>query len=299
MCGTAFRGLYGGARRPSYWGRMKGLSAILPVPLVLCFFACSAGDGVPKMPPAPSSALPPAAIRADSDMRFTVLLGGAGAASPIFSRYSPGGPAQLAANFTRRMDFTGVAWDERQTLTLVSPIHAVMAAHFTRPVGARVVFHDRKGQPHARTITAIERVPGVDVAVARLDSPVPVAFYRMLPPSASYAGPLTGCLVVVTDQKRMAFIHEIGGIHERSVSFRHPSPDRGITLLTKNLISGDSGSPAFLLVGGELVLIETHTTGGPGAGPFYGSPAVFSGVNEAMRKLGGGHQLSLAPVTGG
>ncbi len=278
---------------------MKGLSAILSVPLALCLFACSPGDGVPKMPPAPSSALPPAAIRADSDARFAVLLGGAGAASPIFSQYSANGPAQLAANFTRRLDFTGVAWDESRTATLVSPIHAVMAAHYTRPVGARVVFHDRKGQPHARTITAIERVPGLDVAVVRLDSPVPVAFYRVLPPSSSYAGPLTGCLVVVTDQWRMAFVHEIAGVREKSVSFRHPSPDRGITLLTKDLVSGDSGSPAFLLVGGELVLIETHTTGGAGAGPFYGSPAVFSGVNEAMRKLGGGYQLSIAPVTGG
>ncbi|MDG1671900.1 MAG: hypothetical protein P8H96_13615, partial [Akkermansiaceae bacterium] len=42
----------------------------------------------------------------------------------------------------------------------------------------------------------------------------------------------------------------------------------------KKLIKGDSGNPSFLIDGQELVLVETHTSGGPGAGPFYGSAIV-------------------------
>lgn len=251
------------------------------------------------MPPAPSSALSAQAIRADSDARFAALLEGRGAATEVFTQYSATAPSRWGENFTRRLDLTGIAWDDRRTLTLVSPVHVVMAAHFERPVGSKAVFHDRKGRPHVRTVEAIERVSGMDVSVGRLDAPAPVRFYRVPPPSSGYDRSLPGCLVVVTDQQRRAFVHEIRAVFGNGVGYRHPDASRGIVLLTKNLVAGDSGNPAFLLVGGELVLIGTHTTGGPGAGPFYGSPAVQAGVNAAMGKLGGGHRLSVVPLAGG
>jgi hypothetical protein len=60
------------------------------------------------------------------------------------------------------------------------------------------------------------------------------------------------------------------------------------SLFGENLIGGDSGNPAFLLVDGEAVLILTHhfSTGGP----FY--TAHFDAVNAAMAQLGGGYQLT-------
>lgn len=255
---------------------------------------------VPPMPPAPSSALSITAIRADSDQRFSVLLEGA-TGNDIFSTYATDRPSPWGGNFTRRMNLTGVAWDDTRTATLVSPEHVVMAAHYPRPVGSTLVFHDRRGRPQRRVLAAVESLGGIaDIAVGRLDAPLPdsVRPYRVLPPSGSYS-PLAGCLAVVSDQHRKAFIHEIGSVSGNSVHFRHPATSRISPHLTKNLVTGDSGNPSFVLVGGELVLIETHTSGGPGAGPFLSSPPVFAAINGAMSKLGGGHQLRSVPLAGG
>lgn len=249
------------------------------------------------MPPAPSAALSVATLRTDSDQRFSVLLEAA-TANDIFTSYATDRPSPWAHNFTRRLNFTGVAWDDSRTATLVSPEHVVMAAHYQRPVGSTLIFHDRRGRPQRRVLAAVESLAGVaDVAVGRLDAPLPdsVRPYRVLPPSDGY-GALAGCLTVVTDQHRKAFLHEIAGFYGNGISFRFPETSRISSHLTKNLIKGDSGNPSFLLVGGELVLIETHTTGGPGAGPFLSSPPVFSAINDALAKLGGGRQLQVVPL---
>lgn len=261
------------------------------------FASCS--FDVPSMPPAPSSALSVAAIRADSDQRFSVLLAGA-TGNDIFASYATDRPSPWGGNFTRRMNFTGVAWDDTRTATLVSPEHVVMAAHYPRPVGSTLVFHDRRGRPQRRVLAAVVAQAGsADVAVGRLDAPLPdsVRPYRLLPPSGNY-GALAGCLAVVSDQHRKAFVHEIAHVTGIGLWFRHPATSRIPAHLTKNLVPGDSGNPSFLLVGGELVLIETHTAGGPGAGSFLSSPAVFTAINGAMSKLGGGHQLRTVPLAG-
>ena len=274
--------------------QLSGAAGLLAA---LLLGAC--GPGLPTMPPAPASALAVSSIRADSDQRFSSLL----AASPdprIFVHYDSAGRSLWARNFTRRLNFTGVAWDDNRTATLVSPEHVIMAGHHSRPAGATLVFHDLRGNPHSRTLSAVEPLGFADVAVGRLDAPLPASVkpYRLLPPSDGY-GSLAGCLAVVTDQHRNAFIHEVAGFQGTTVVFRRPDSSRIPPTLVKSLVSGDSGNPSFLLVGGELALLETHTTGGPGAGPCYASPQVFTAVNAAMAKLGGGRQLQVVPIAGG
>ncbi|MCW1887474.1 hypothetical protein OKA04_22250 [Luteolibacter flavescens] len=270
------------------------LTLRLCLPAMLALSACSSPD-IPRMPGPPSSALTVAGIRADSDQRFNALLEGA-TDNTIITNYATDRPSTWGKNFTRRLDFTGVAWDDTRTATAVSPLHVVMAAHYQRPVGSKVVFHDRGGRPHQRTLVAVESLTGIaDVAVGKLDAPLPsgVKPYRVLPPSGDY-GSLAGCLAIVTDQQRRAFVHEIYSIQNGSLAFSHAN--RLSPLVRKNLVTGDSGHPSFLLVGGEMVLIGTHTFGGPGKGPFYSSPAVYRGVNAAMAKLGGGYQLGTVPL---
>ena len=58
----------------------------------------------------------------------------------------------------------------------------------------------------------------------------------------------------------------------------------GLTM-SEDLIAGDSGNPSFLWIRGEPVLLETHTTGGSGAGPFYGSPINHAAINNAIASL--------------
>lgn len=273
---------------------LAAMKSKAPAALAVLLTAC--GPAIPRMPPAPGSTLSVAAIRADSDRRFEVLLEGAGEPE-IFSSYSPSGPVRWARNFTLRLDFTGVAWDDSRTATLVSPRHVVMAAHYQRPAGSKLSFHDRRGNLHTCTLIAIEKVSGADISVGLLDAPLPesVSYYRLLPPSPSNLG-LTGCLAVVTDHSRRAHIHPIDLISGNNIAFGRPAPGRIPPQLFKPVIKGDSGNPSFLIVGGEMVLIETHSTGGSGAGPFYSEPANFAAINAAMSKLGGGHQLSVVPV---
>jgi hypothetical protein len=259
--------------------------------------ACSSSPDIPRMPGAASSALSATSIRTDSDQRFAALLEGA-TDNSIITNYATDRPSSWGKNFTRRLDFTGVAWDDTRTATAVSPLHVVMAAHYQRPVGLAVVFHDRKGRPHRRTLVAVESIPMLDAAVGKLDSPLPssVRPYRLLPPSSHYEA-LVGCLAVVTDQQRRAFVHEVGLVTNGAVFFRHTN--RVEPMFGKVLIGGDSGHPSFLLVGGEMVLIGTHSAGGAGGDAFYSYPRLFSEVNEAMTKLGGGYQLSVVPLAGG
>ena len=67
------------------------------------------------------------------------------------------------------------------------------------------------------------------------------------------------------------------------VRFRYPrSLPKGFY---EALITGDSGNPSFVLVRGEPVLLETHYTGGAGAGPFYGSARIQEGIRAAIAEL--------------
>ena len=266
-------------------------------PFLAAALLSSCSTDIPRMPAAPSSALSVATIRTDSDQRFDVLLEGV-TDNTIITNYATDRPSTWGHNFTQRLDFTGVAWDDTRTATAVSPLHVVMAAHYQRPVGSTIVFNDRSGRPQRRTLVAVESLSGVtDVAVGKLDSPLPsgVKPYRVLPPSTGYES-VAGCLAVVTDQQRRAFVHEIAGVQGTGLSFRHSG--RVSPVLRKHLVTGDSGHPSFLLVGGEMVLIGTHTSGGPGSGPFYASPQVFSAIDAAMAKLGGGYRLSTVPLAG-
>ena len=62
------------------------------------------------------------------------------------------------------------------------------------------------------------------------------------------------------------------------------------------LISGDSGNPGFIIIHGEPILIETHTFGGMGQGSFISDPENYAGINDLMKQLGGGYQLTPIPI---
>ena len=193
------------------------------------------------------------------------------------------------------IDFSGVAWDSPRTLTLVSPRHALMARHYQRKVGSRVTFHDRRGRPVTRKISGIENLIH-DIAVVILDENVPVTVkaYRLLPPGDNYSGLLRGSHTLITawaKGERKVRIHSIFSVHAGLVTFVDAA-----TLPAKYfdpLIAGDSGNPSFLWLNNEPVLIETHTYGGSGRGPFFSTPENFSKINAAMLKLSKAHK---APV---
>lgn len=200
----------------------------------------------------------------------------------LFRYYQPQGKAAWRDNWTSAFDLTGVSWNDSTTATLVAPQFVVMAAHYPRSPHVPVVFHDKQGNPYERFIIATRNVPGVDIAVGKLNLPLPasVKCYRF----ASLADATPGRPVIITDQTKTLSIHRIGAVNGNSISF---VPVPGLSpFYGRNLVVGDSGNPTFLVKNGDLVLLETHTTGGPGAGPFYGSPQVQSGIRDVISSMG-------------
>lgn len=210
----------------------------------------------------------------------------------IFKKYDALGDSVMNTTWTRKFDASGISFNDKRTCTLVTRQHVVMAAHYKRRVGSSVVFHDRNGKRVERVLVATKNVHG-DCAVGLLNAPVP-AGYKVYPLLAPYEGleeKLKGEFVLVTDQKKRVFVHEVGGVAGDRIFFRYDEKKK--LGYGKRLIKGDSGNPSFIMVSGEPALIETHHTGGGGAGPFYGSAVLIEKLNAQISALGG---VSAGPV---
>lgn len=197
----------------------------------------------------------------------------------------------MATGWTQGMDMSGVSFNDTRTATLITPRHVVMAKHYARPAAAPVIFHDRSGKRIQRKIIGFEAGAG-DVMVGLLDEPVPSNYHSYALPASGST--LIGRPVIVSDQKRNLFIHLVASISNGTIAFKHDkSESHG---WSKNLVVGDSGNPSFVISGNELVLVETHTTGGPGAGPYYGDPAVQQGVRDAVQKLDSAYRIRTVTI---
>jgi hypothetical protein len=243
------------------------------VALSLALFLCACGpSGGPSLSPTGSAPVP-------GGLGFLPKQAERGT---LFSYYQPKAQSKWKNNWAGRLDLTGVSWNDPRTATLISSSHVVMAAHFPRPANVPMMFHDKDGNPHERFIAKVRPLGGVgDITVAKLNRPLPpeVKYYRL----AKAQDATIGRPVIITDQTRTLSVHRIAAVNGGSIRFAYIpglSPYYG-----RNLIVGDSGNPSFLLQNGELVLLETHTTGGPGAGPFYGDPQVQAAIRAAISEM--------------
>lgn len=198
----------------------------------------------------------------------------------LFKYYQAKAPSKWRRNWATSLDLTGVSWNDSRTATLISPSHVVMAAHFTRPSSVAAVFHDRDGKLYERYIVAVRKLPG-DVSVGKLNLPLPPAIKHY--PLARPAQATVGRPVIITDQTNTVSVHRIEAIAGGQVKFSY-IPELN-PVYRRNLIVGDSGNPSFLVENGGLVLLGTHTTGGPGTGPCYADPAVQAAVRAAMAEM--------------
>jgi hypothetical protein len=157
-----------------------------------------------------------------------------------------------------------------------------------------VVFHVRNGKRLERKIICLVAAQN-DVMVGLLDEPVPSSYTSCpLPDQSSDISSLIDKPVIVTDQKRSLFLHLVAGVGGGSIGFKQDESDR--YGWGKNLIGGDSGDPSFLIVGKQLALAETHTSGGSGSGSYYGDPAIRGGIRGAVAKLVGSYRIRTVRV---
>jgi hypothetical protein len=203
----------------------------------------------------------------------------------LFTQYHRRNPVRWNQGWPWRLDLSGVSWDQPNAVTAITRRHVVMAQHFPRKIGQSVTFHDRRGRSHTRRMIQViplrDRGLRTDIAVGLLDRPLPkqIRRYPLPQPTPELTRRLIGQNALVTEQTRRLFFHRIAAIENGRLRFEF-NPELPQTS-RKPLISGDSGHPAFVLSRGELVLIETHSLGGPGLGPFYGAPDIL----EKIRKI--------------
>lgn len=212
----------------------------------------------------------------------------------LFADYRADGKSTWSSNWTRRLDFTGVAWDDPKAGVLIHPQYLICASHFPRRLGSSVVFHDRQGHPVIRVVTARKRIGRAgypDVTVMRLDRPVPaaVSHYPILPPGYDYRL-LNGAKLLVTDQERKVHLFRINRVNTtvtyELLGARKALPSELDPRWHEHLEKGDSGNPSFLIIDGRLVLVSTLRGGGWGAkGPFYGGRRVQLALEAAIAVL--------------
>ncbi len=192
----------------------------------------------------------------------------------VFDTYNPYSDSEWSRfGWTNKVYLSGVAFDDLRAGTLISPRHVLMATHFPRDIGDTMVFHDRSGQRVARTLIDRQSVPGginPDITVGLLDADVALDFYRVLPPRNDWNTYLAETLVTATDQEPKLLVKKISyaGNGSNPYVFFANSTDVN-AFYDEVLVGGDSGNPTFVLLRGEPVLIETHTFGGEGTGPFF------------------------------
>lgn len=201
--------------------------------------------------------------------------------SHIFRQYNAESNSILNHSWTSKIDTSGVSFNDKHTCTLITKRHVVMAKHYTRSMKTPVIFHDRNGKRVVRKLISIKPAFG-DVSVGLLDTAVPSSLrvYPMPTPMANAHRKLVNKLVIVSNQFKELHIHQVALVADSRIFFKFPEASkvgRG-----RKIVSGDSGNPSFIMLNGETVLIETHHTGGAGAGPFYGDIKVQTAIKQII-----------------
>lgn len=213
---------------------------------------------------------------------------------------------------------------------LISPRHIIFAAHFQINNNATIRFVDANNNVIIRTITnklthpnysnPIPFFPDITIGILDQDVPNSISFAKILPLNwNNYLPTLTiendniaggfaiPCLY--SNQQKKAVITELRSLilpeeYTLPPPGSIPWPENGRFTNTlfrtptitsragffESIITGDSGSPAFLIINDELVLITVWTFGGAGGGT---SLLYFKDdINNMMNTLGGGYQLT-------
>ena len=213
---------------------------------------------------------------------------------------------ELWSNVGTDVDWTGVSpWNQpfdgyssryQKAGALISPRHVVLASHWHMPIGANLLFVSNTNEMIYRNLTALQQIAGTDIIIGVLDSDVPdsVTYYPIIASSTLQSlikkyepAPTYDIPMVVFDQEKKAIIHSLNGISSTAIGHA-PYSTGARAFLSELIASGDSGSPAFIIVDDRPILLFTHYSAswGPNLGNY------ISEINSAMTTLGGGYQVT-------
>ena len=160
--------------------------------------------------------------------------------------------------------------------TLLSPQHVLLAKHVRSPIGRCYTFQDTNGFRCVRTLIATQGIDRTDMEIGLLDNALPSTFVpaRLLPVGyEQYLGSGTFLPVLHMDQERKSLVQEFPRLPSFDRRYTEIFCNRGHTSrrleFYEALVGGDSGSPCFLLLGNQRVLI--YAVQGHQSSNFYAS----------------------------
>lgn len=159
--------------------------------------------------------------------------------------------------------------------TLISRRHIVFAAHFQLQKGARMLFVDRAGNVCPCYLGNTKDIPGTDIMIGALETEVtpnispakllPLDFHKYLPEFG------IGMPIATFNRQEKLFLTEANAIpytrQSRGYIRSSITKCKSFEKFRERIVVGDSGNPAFLLIGNEPVLLCCLQFGGYGSGP--------------------------------
>ena len=175
--------------------------------------------------------------------------------------------------------------------TLISKRHVIFAKHFPLWKGVRIVFVDGAGEVCPCRVAATKALEKCDIMIGLLDYEVTPNIHpaKILPEDyEKYIGDGKGLPIVTFNQREQVLLSECRGITSNSVS-NIATTNASWKALGGKIVTGDSGNPAFLLIGNKPILLYCLTSGGVGHGS-----SVFrfrKEIQKAMDELCPGYKL--------
>ncbi len=179
--------------------------------------------------------------------------------------------------------------------TLLSPQHVLLAKHVRSPIGRCYTFQDTNGFRCVRTLVATQGIDRTDIEIGLLDNALPSSFVpaKLLPVGyEQYLGSGTFLPVLHMDQERKSLVQELPRLPSFDRRYIEIFCNRGHTPrrleFYEALVGGDSGSPCFLLLGNQRVLIyavQGHQPSNFYASAGYHTMRFGTEIQEAMDNL--------------
>jgi len=179
--------------------------------------------------------------------------------------------------------------------TLVSKRHVVFAQHFALWPGVRIAFVDGEGQACVCSIKKIKAIPQSDISVGLLDYEVTpnIRPAKILPEDfRKHLGDAAGLPTATFDKEERLVVADLMAFPTNAEwrIGKALKPDNARRLAFNRMLrSGDSGNPAFLIVGNTPVLLYTLHGGRYGSGSAIHS--FRREVQSAMDELCPGYKL--------
>ena len=180
----------------------------------------------------------------------------------------------------------------------VTKRHILYSNHFNMGKGTRILFVGQDGEICPCYLEGSRKVADTGLMVGLLNAEITPNIHpaKILPQDyGKYIGDGRGLPVVTFNQSEEAVLHESGCETKEGEGPRrwgaHPSANPAWATFQKDLIRGDSGNPAFMLIGNHPVLIYCIYGGGGGVGNSI--HAYRLEIQKAMDELCSGYTLEV------